>query len=151
MPVTGLMYEVWKRGPVPSELHSEITDKKNNEVQLPNDFSSSLFVEKEKWTDPKTGKENTKFNFRAKRKPDLSIFTPRQQRILKEIVEIYKDTDATTSSDASHERGTAWHNAFKRNGLNSEIDFIKDSGVNSNEIEEGELSEFFAIVANYGK
>jgi uncharacterized phage-associated protein len=151
MPVTGLIYEAWKMGPVPKQLHNEITCDKD--VVLPSDIAQSVFVEKEEWINESTGKKGITFTYKPKRKSNLSIFTPRQQRIMKEIVEIYKEANATDASDASHEYGTPWYNTIKRVGLKKEIDFVLDAGSKRNiekETAEKELEEFFAVVENYG-
>lgn len=151
MPVTGLIYEAWKKGPVPKKLHDELTHGKD--VLLPDDISKAIFVEKEEWIDKRTGEQKRTFTYKAKRKPDLTVFTPRQQRIMREIAEIYRNTNATDASDASHEFGTPWYNTIKRVGLDNEVDFVLDSGSKRHakkEIANKELEEFFAIVENYG-
>lgn len=104
-PVTNLEYEAWRMGPVPKELESEISN--NREIILPKDFVDSLKCEKYEY-EKTDGSIAYGFKFHAKRKPDLSVFSPREQRILKEIAEIYKTATATDASRASHETDKPW-------------------------------------------
>ena len=109
-PVTNLEYEAWPLGPVPKELNAELTRK--DDVVLPDDFRSALSCEKFEFEDAE-GNSKHGFRFRAKRKPDLRVFTPREQRILAEVAEIYRDATATEASKASHEPGKPWSKTSK--------------------------------------
>lgn len=104
-PVTNLEYEAWPKGPVPRKLDNEIS--KNKDVVLPEDFADSLSCEKYEF-EKTDGSSAHGFKFRAKRKPDISVFSLREQRILKEVAEIYKTATATDASKASHEKDKPW-------------------------------------------
>lgn len=104
-PVTNLEYVAWPMGPVPKKLDTEISIKKD--VVLPEDFVGSLSCEKYEF-EKKDGSTAHGFKFRAKRKPDLTVFSPREQRILKEVAEIYETATATEASKASHEKDKPW-------------------------------------------
>ncbi len=113
LPVTNLDYQAWKKGPVPKKLHNEIT--KGDDLVLPEDIAEALACDKtESIADD--GKKLRKFTFLAKRLPNLTLFSPRQQKILKEVAEIYKNVSATIASKASHEPDKPWSKAVKRMG-----------------------------------
>jgi len=109
-PVTNLEYEAWPMGPVPKEFNAEIT--RNEDVELPDDFRNALTCEKFEYEDS-GGNTKHGFRFRAKRKPDLTVFTLREQRILSEVAEIYREATATEASKASHEPGRPWSKTSK--------------------------------------
>ncbi|HTR80260.1 MAG TPA: Panacea domain-containing protein [Bacteroidota bacterium] len=121
LPVTNLEYEAWEMGPVPRELHNEIT--KGKELVLPDDFQKSLYADKEEFIDKVTGETKSKFIFHNKRKADLSVFSPRQVKILEQIAEIYKYTTATNASKASHEYDKPWARTVKKKGEGAIIDY----------------------------
>jgi uncharacterized phage-associated protein len=104
-PVTDLEYVAWKMGPVPAKLDRELSH--NKDVVIPDDFTDSLACEKYEF-EKRDGSTAHGFKFRAKRKPDLSVFSPREQRILIEVAEIYRHATATEASKASHEKDKPW-------------------------------------------
>jgi len=122
MPVTYLKFFAWEKGPVPQAFDREITDRENKTIDVPDDFKASLYIDEIIWTNNK-GKT---LLWKAKKKPNLDIFTPRQKRLLEEVAFIYKNTTATDASKASHEKDTPWK---KTNDLFGEeghlIDFFK--------------------------
>lgn len=120
MPITDLTYKAYPWGPVPEKLQNEMTKKE--ELQLPEDFQEALVVEKIKYD--KDGEERIIFNYKARRKPNLEIFSPRQQRIMEEVAEIYKETKPTDASKASHEFDQPWTKTKSKKGVYAEIDFI---------------------------
>jgi uncharacterized phage-associated protein len=107
--VTNLEYEVWKYGPVPRTLYNEITQK--GKVAIPEDFEKALSYEKKEYIDT-SDEERVEFKFHSKRNPDLSVFSPRQIKIMEEMADIYKYAGATISSKASHERDKPWFKAI---------------------------------------
>jgi uncharacterized phage-associated protein len=120
LPVTNLEYSAWKFGPVPEVLNKEFTDKKNDEIIIPADFSNSLTCVKEDW-ETKKGEPRKTFKFKAKRKPNLEVFTPRQQKILEDVLIIYKTASPSTASKASHEKNTPWYITVKKKGKEGEL------------------------------
>jgi uncharacterized phage-associated protein len=113
LPVTNLEYQAWKKGPVPKKLHHEITDR--DDVCLPEDFAEALTCEKSEDV-AVDGKKIRIFTFIGKRPPNLKLFSPRQQEILKQVADIYKNASATLASKASHEPDKPWSRAVKRMG-----------------------------------
>ena len=120
--VTNLEYEAWNKGPVPKSFHKEIT--KGSELVVPKDFEDSIFCEKQEYEDKNTGETNTKFVMHSKRKPDLSVFSPRQVKLMEEISDIYKYSSATTASKASHEFDKPWYKTVKKSGEGAIIDYL---------------------------
>ena len=79
--------------------------------------------EKYEW-ESKDGQVHYGFRFHPKRKPDLKVFTPRQQNILKEVIEIYKFATATQASEASHERDMPWTKTVRLKGEGAIIEYL---------------------------
>lgn len=104
--VTHTDYVAWKFGPVPKTLYEEL---KNDRV--PEDFKDALALERAKDED---GNETIKFI--AKRAPDMSVFTPRQKKILNDLVETFRDTTAKTMIEATHEPRSPWQKTLKAKG-----------------------------------
>jgi len=128
MPVTNLEYEAWKRGPVPRSLNEEITDQKD--VILPPDLAEALDCAKTDW-ETSDGEKRVEFRFKAKRQPNLSIFTPRQKQILKDVAFIYSNATATMASNASHEVDTPWTKTVQEKGEGAVIDYLDQLDENS--------------------
>lgn len=153
LPVTSLEYETWIFGDVPAEFHKEIT--RGDDVILPDFMNESLKVSKETF-EMANGKMGKEFTFRpAKgRVPNLKIFSPRQQKILKEVVDIYRDAPATMASKASHERNTPWFRTKESEGMNKKIDLTKyadlDNSINL-ELAKEKIREMKALIFNYGE
>ena len=120
LPVTNLEYKAWLKGPVPFEFDKEISDRKNDCVIIPEDFSASIKYIKEEW-ETDSGEKRKSFKFFAKRKPKLEVFTPRQKEILERILFIYKNESPTTASKASHEKGTPWYKTVQKYGKEGEL------------------------------
>jgi len=111
--VTDLKYKAYPFGPVPESLQNEITDGKN--LVLPEDFKGALTVQDTEFEDEK-GKKYSGFKYISKRRPNLKIFSPREQRIMGQVAEIYKYSSATEASIASHEPGKPWTKTVKLHG-----------------------------------
>jgi uncharacterized phage-associated protein len=128
LPVTNLEYNAWKYGPVAPDLFEAISKESNleteREIILTGQFGEALScenIEREKDFDNKS----TMYLFRSKRKANLKKFTPRQQRILKEVVEIYKNATPDQASKGSHETDRPWARAIKKSGReNVPIDYL---------------------------
>jgi len=152
IPVTNLVYAAWKYGPVPEDLNREITDRKNDDVKIPSDFSDSLKCIKEEWETEKGEKRKT-FKFSAKRKPNLEVFTPRQKEILNIVLTIYKTERPSVASKASHEKGTPWYITVKKCGKEGEmmnyLDFLDDKSKISKEEALEMVKEISAFKYNY--
>jgi len=152
LPVTHFEYFAWEWGPVPKKFDAEISDRVNKTIILPDDFTSSLYIEEENWID-KNGKDAKTLYWRAKRKPNLDVFSPRQLRILEDVAFIYKEATATKASDASHERQTPWYKTNVLTGKEGQlIDFFKilpeDTKIDTEEVKE-RIDDIVTFRQNY--
>jgi hypothetical protein len=152
LPVTSLEYETWDMGDVPAEFHREIT--KGRDTVLPDYLKDSLNISKVSF-ELENGEEGVEFGFSPKRGRVFNpmVFTPRQLKILSDVVDIFKEVPAWMASQASHERGTPWYRAMKADGKGKPIDLAKyadlDNSVNF-ELAKEKLREMRAFVDNYG-
>lgn len=153
--VTNLDYHALNWGPVPLSLYSEVKD---NEV--PNDFEKYILIDEFKSESGE--KKGGIFKVRSKVLPNLKVFTPREKRILEELVEIYKDVDAQLISDISHFKNHPWDKTRKEKGENQLIDYMlsldNDAKISFNEAsdyiqERKEMLENFPLIndLNNGK
>jgi uncharacterized phage-associated protein len=110
--VTNTEYVAWKFGPVPKTLYDEIKNER-----VPEDFKDALELKRAKEED---GIETIKFI--AKQKPDMSVFTPRQKKILENLVEMFWDATAKMMVDATHEPNRPWQKTLKAKGEGALID-----------------------------
>lgn len=129
--VTNLDYYVFERGPVPKSFYEEVKSD-----QLPEDFQEGLkLVHFRSETTQKVGAI-----FKPRVSPDLSVFSPREQRILKQIALIYLDVDAEMISDISHLKNHPWDKTLETKGLNARIDYKlaidEDSKISPEEAEQ---------------
>ncbi|MGA2669634.1 MAG: Panacea domain-containing protein [Ignavibacteria bacterium] len=126
--VTNLDYYALDFGPVPLDLYNEVKDN-----QVPDDFSDFLVIEpfKAEFSEKSGGM----FKAKAKARLNISVFTPREQRIMKELVDIYRDVDAKMISDVSHFRNHPWDKTIKDKGKNKKIEYSlaidKDSKIDA--------------------
>lgn len=150
LPVTNLDYQAWEKGPVPQKLHCEIT--KGDDIVLPEDIAKALACDKAEDIND-DGKKIRKFTFIAKRLPNLKLFSPRQQKILKEVAEIYKNVSATMASKASHEPDKPWSKAVKRMGKEDVPIIYRDVASAKTPVTEDEademIQEILAFNHNY--
>jgi uncharacterized phage-associated protein len=114
--VTGLDYFAWPMGPVPRELYNEFSSDDNLE-----DFKNYFRVDKE--TDLEDPKKYS-FNIILKQKtPDMSVFTPKEKKILEDIVFQFKDVTAKDMSEITHLKNMPWDKTIKQKGENALIDY----------------------------
>ena len=143
-PSIGLEYHAFSQGPVPKDFWLEIKDG-----NVPDDFKGSLSL------NTKTDESNPEYKeieFIANQEPDLGIFTPREQKILKELVDIFKDETAKEMSRISHKEGQPWALTTKVNKGIQPIDYIlainENSSITKEEASE-HLNEHFEVVNNF--
>lgn len=144
LPVTNLEYDAWKFGPVAPDLFKVLTKENtvdaDHEIILTGSLGEALSCEKvEQKKDFDT--RSSMYLFHPKRKADLKKFTPRQQRILKEIVDIYKNATPGEASRGSHEPDKPWSQAVAKHGREGvPIDYLdlvnKKTPVTKEEAEE---------------
>jgi len=115
-PSIGLDYYSFERGPVPRDFWAEI---KNGEA--PDDFKGKVALI------PKTDDLNPKYKeieIRALEKPDLSVFTPRETKILEDLAFIFKEARGIDISEVSHLPKQPWEVTIKNVGKNKLIDYM---------------------------
>jgi uncharacterized phage-associated protein len=114
--ITNLDYYAYDFGPVPKDFYEEI---KHDTV--PDDFAKSLALIP--FQSEESGKKGAMFKVKEKVKPDLSVFSPRQLRILEKFADIFRDVDAKLISDISHFHNHPWDKTKKEKGLFAKIDY----------------------------
>jgi hypothetical protein len=151
LPVTNLVYKAHMWGPLPQSFHDEITD--GEDLVIPVDFADSISVIRTEF-EAEDGKTCQGFKYIPKRQPNLKVFSPRQQQILKDVADIYKTATATEASKASHEPGKPWTITIKTKGELQEIDLVETLELDeplTKEIARERLRERRAIIHNLGE
>jgi uncharacterized phage-associated protein len=143
-PAIGLDYVALQRGPVPKALWLELKDG-----MVPEDFREALAILPKSDEDDPTVKE---YEFHAKIRPDLSLFTPRERGILDNLVLMFRDSTAREMSEISHLRRQPWDLTVRRDGENARIDYLlaldADAEVTPDEAQ-ASLAEHREIVKNF--
>jgi uncharacterized phage-associated protein len=116
LPVTDTSYFAWEFGPVPKDLFEELEQGK-----VPEDLNELVAIIREERED---GRPSYRFALRPKRKPDLSVFTPRQLHILGELVEVFQDATGSQMSEVTHLPNSPWDRTRKEKGDYKEIDYL---------------------------
>jgi len=107
--VTGLDYYAWERGPVPESLFYKISGDIVSEEFQP-------YIE--------VIKREKLHEIFSKKKPDLSVFSKREKRILGEVAEIYKFAKAEEMTEISHLKENPWYTTLKSKGEKKKIDYM---------------------------
>jgi len=128
-PFIGLEYYAFEKGPVPKDFWLEIRGG-----NVPDDFSGKFALI------PKTddfAPNYKELEIRAIETPDLSVFTPREKKILEELAFIYKEARAWQISEVTHLPKQPWDITVKNSGKNQIIDYLlaidEESGVSLDE------------------
>ncbi len=111
--VTNLDYYAWDYGPVPKDLFEEL---KSGDV--PEDLREHISIVPYDKDSEKAG-----FEFKAKHSPDLKVFSPREQRIMEELVFVFKDVTPTQISEISHLKNLPWDKTLKTKGKYARIEY----------------------------
>jgi uncharacterized phage-associated protein len=143
-PAIGLQYYAFKWGPVPKAFWLEIKDG-----NVPEDFKKQLaiFVRPDEFS-----KQKEELSFRAKTDPDMKVFTPREQKILETLAEIYQEATANQMSEISHLKNQPWDLTYHTKGENKPIDYelAIDAEVKDRQEEIRQLlREHFEVVKNF--
>lgn len=128
-PVTGLAYEAWKLGPVPSDLDAEL-----NRPQPDLDAAVAVFKAPAPGARQRTiedfadaeelphfvspgsqPSDGERFEFRAKKRFNSKIFTKRELQILKTLSEVFRYARGYDMTEVSHLRNLPWRKVW-RNG-----------------------------------
>ena len=112
--VTNLDYFAYDFGPVPKDFYQEVGDN-----VVPEDFAKFLTIVS--FASDESGKKGG--IFRAKAKPDLAVFSPREQGILEKLSFTFKDLDAKQISEISHFKNHPWDRTIKEKGKLAKIDY----------------------------
>ena len=145
-PSIGLEYYAWGKGPVPKEFWIEVKDG-----IIPDDFEGkfAIFI-RENQEDPISSYKE--LLFKAIAKPDLTVFSPREIKILEYLADVYRDTPAYLMAEVTHLRNEPWDTTKKTKGLNNPIDYLlcidEEAEISLDEAKET-LREHFAVVHNF--
>ena len=144
-PSIGLEYYAFRKGPVPKDFWLEIKDG-----IVPEDFKGKLALI------PKTddlAPSYKEIEVRAVEKPDLSVFTPREFRILKYLAFVFKEARTRDMSEVTHLPKQPWDVTFKKSGENCPIDYLlaidEKSEISLNDARDS-LKEHLEAVRNFG-
>ena len=146
-PAIGLEYETFERGPVPKKLWFQVKDG-----NIPQDFKKNLGINinirERRYND-----DIVEYLFKAKSNPDLTVFSPREIKILDRLATIYQEANATQMSAISHSDEWPWSITMKEKGLYSKIDYMLalNSGEPkiAQELAQELLNEFFEITKDF--
>ena len=144
-PCIGLEYYAFDRGPVPRDFWAEIKDG-----NIPEDFEGKLALIPKSDALPPYDRE---IEVHAIERPDLSIFTPREIKILEDLAFIYKEANARDISEVTHLPKQPWDITRKTKGKNKPIDYllsIDEKSEISLDYAIDSLNEHFEVVRNLG-
>lgn len=108
--VTNLDYSAYPYGPVADSLFKEVASGSKDIARFLREKIVSAPTEQER------------YEYSPQIKPDTSIFTPRELRIMNELIEIWRDARPSIMSEATHFRGTPWDRTKREKGEWAQID-----------------------------
>lgn len=146
LPVFGLKYYTWDRGPVPKELFDEISNSQTSTGF--EDFFKLIPIKSIEDDDYK------EFKFISNKKPDLQYFSPSEQEILENVALMYKEASASMATIISHEKGKPWKTTVQSQGMYNEIPYeltFEEEGLDQNDLEVAKerLNNWYLIEKNY--
>lgn len=109
-PIFNLNYQAWDMGPVSQKLYNSI-----NRNDLPLNWKDYIELDNTNSSD-----SNNQVYIKPLKSANLEVFTPRQIKILSNLIEEFKFLNANDYVNATHKDGEPWSKAFAR-GKNSEI------------------------------
>ncbi len=144
-PSIGLEYYTFENGPVPKDFWLEIRD-----ANVPEDFKGKIGLIRRTDDFAPSYKE---VEVRALEKPDLSVFTPREMRLLENLAFVYKEATASDMSEVTHLPKQPWDITKKEKGKNKPIDYLlsidEESAVSLDHATDT-LKEHLEVVHNFG-
>lgn len=144
-PSIGLKYYTFEKGPVPKDFWLEIRD-----ADVPEDFKGKIGLIRRTDDFAPNYKE---VEIRALEKPDLSVFTQREIKILDDLAFVYKEATASAMSEVTHLPKQPWDITKREKGNNKPIDYLLSIGEES-AVSMGDaadtLKEYFEVVHNFG-
>jgi uncharacterized phage-associated protein len=144
-PSIGLIFYAWKRGPVPKDFYEEIKDG-----NVPEDFKGKFAILQQE--DHSLNADYKEYLFKRIMKPDETIFTPRELKILQNLCDIFRDATASQMSEVTHLHKQPWDITIKEKGLYKRIDYllcIEDNSPISKQEAELSLKEYFEVLDNF--
>jgi uncharacterized phage-associated protein len=105
--VTGLEYQAWRRGPVPSMLYEELSNMK------PDMAKEIAIVPIDRFQ-----------KIQAKKPFNEDFFTPRQLKLLEQISFIFNEAKAEDMTEATHLPNQPWHKTLTEKGEFAKIDYL---------------------------
>lgn len=109
-PVTGSEYFAWANGPVPREVHNELSGTMKSDMAASikkTEFSDSSFIK-----------------FSPKRKFDQEYFSERELELLEIISFMFKDLKSEEIVEISHLKNKPWAKTKETRGLFHKIDYV---------------------------
>jgi len=132
--ITGFEYYTLPFGPVPKEFYESI--EKDN---LPPYLKNEISIIDDKEFEKEDGYKQFKILLKNKR-IDLDFFTPYEYELLETVGFIFKESNASQMTEASHFKNLPWDETVKQRGLWKLIDYNlalnKDTELDQVEIEE---------------
>ncbi len=145
-PSIGLTYYTFEKGPVPKDFWLEVKDG-----EVPVDFKNKLALIRKRKEDD-INPEYKEMEFRAAVNPNLSVFTPREKKIMENVAFMFKEARAWEISEVTHLPNQPWDVTKQTKGKNKPIDYIlaidSDSEVDMIEAQIS-LKEHFDIIKNF--
>lgn len=143
-PSIGLTYYTWEQGPVPVRFWKEI-----EKGLIPKDFEDMFeIVIKTESTKP----DFKEYRFIAHADEDMSVFSPRETKIMEALAKKYKSASATEISEETHLPNQPWDTTKKTHGMNKQIDYLfsldEKSGVDW-DTAKNNLAEFYTVIRNF--
>jgi uncharacterized phage-associated protein len=144
-PSIGLKYYTFEKGPVPKDFWLEIRD-----ADVPEDFKGKIGLIRRTDDFAPNYKE---VEIRALEKPDLSVFTQREIKILDDLAFVYKEATASAMSEVTHLPKQPWDITKREKGNNKPIDYLlsigEESAVSMDDAADT-LKEYLEVVHNFG-
>lgn len=147
-PSIGLRYHAFECGPVPKNFWLEIKDG-----TVPSDFKDALNIYQ---ANNDQDQEYKELRFTAKKAPDMTVFSPREKKILKKLAEIYKNATARQLSDISHAVDHPWDKVYNSPdpgaGKNDPIDYelaLEQTAGTKRLQAKAQIKEFFSVEKNF--
>ena len=127
--VTGLLYDAWPRGPVPSDLDKEFErsgldlaaavsifkarppSKMRPTIDDYTEYTEIDYRSMKPEPEPET---RERFEFRPKKQFDFKYFTKREMRIMETIAEIYRYASGYDMTEVSHLKDQPWSLVYNR-------------------------------------
>jgi len=146
-PSINLVYYTWPHGPVPKNFYEEVKDG-----DVPEDFAGKCaIIPSGRWE--QDFPDRSEYIFKSIKEPDMSVFTPHEMRIIKNLCEIYRDATAKQMKEVTHLPKQPWDTTKKEKGLYQYIDYllsIDDTSPFSIDEAREKLEEHFEILNNFG-